>query len=112
MPPPSYALFSDQSEALAKMRAGFHTDVVFPCISKIKIWYDSGVIEPLDTSMLSHWDELVPALTTLPTAVLPDGSPLFAPVGRFRPDLDHRTCRSGTRVCRRREPHLGHLPRR
>lgn len=78
--PPSYALFSDQSEALAKMRAGFKTDVVFPCISKIKIWYDSGVIEPLDTSMLSHWDELVPALTTLPTAVMPDGRPLFAPV--------------------------------
>ena len=78
--PPSYALFSDQSEALAKMRAGFHADVVFPCISKIKIWYDAGVIEPLDTSMLSHWDELVPALTTLPTAVLPDGRPLFAPV--------------------------------
>ncbi|MFP6743596.1 MAG: extracellular solute-binding protein [Alphaproteobacteria bacterium] len=78
--PPSFALFSDQPEALAKMRAGFHADVVFPCISKIKIWYDAGVIEPLDTSMLSHWDELVPALTTLPTAVLPDGKPLFAPV--------------------------------
>lgn len=78
--PPSYALFSDQSEALAKMKAGFHADVVFPCLSKIKIWYDAGVIAPLDTSMLSHWDELVPSLTTLPTCVLPDGRPLFAPV--------------------------------
>ena len=77
---PNIAMFSDQSEALAKIRAGFHVDVVWPCISKIKIWHDAGVVAPLDTSLLSHWDELVPSLTTLPTASLPDGTPLFAPV--------------------------------
>ncbi len=76
----SHAMFSDQSEALAKMRAGFHADVVWPCLSKIKIWYDAGVVAPLDTSMLSHWDELYPSLKQIPTTVLPDGRHLFAPV--------------------------------
>ena len=91
--PPSYSLFADQAEALAKIRAGFEADVVFPCISKVQTWNDAGVIAPMDVSMLSHWDELVPELTTLPTAVSPDGAPLFAPIDwgqtsvLFRSDL-------------------------
>ena len=91
--PPSYSLFADQAEALAKIRAGFHADVVFPCISKIQTWNDAGVIAPMDVSMLSHWGELIPALTKLPTATAPDGAPLFAPVDwgqtsvLFRADL-------------------------
>jgi len=91
--PPSYSLFADQAEALAKIRAGFDADVAFPCISKIQTWNDAGVIAPMDLSMLSHWDELLPTLTALPTANAPDGSPLFAPVDwgqtsvLFRADL-------------------------
>ena len=91
--PPSYSLFADQAEALAKIRAGFEADVAFPCISKIQTWNDAGVIAPMDLSMLSHWDELLPSLTALPTASAPDGSPLFAPVDwgqtsvLFRADL-------------------------
>lgn len=91
--PPSYSLFADQAEALSKIRAGFQADVVFPCISKIQTWNDAGVIAPMDVSMLSHWDELLPTLTQLPTAVTPEGAPLFAPVDwgqtsvLFRADL-------------------------
>jgi len=75
--PPQYSLFGDQAEALAKLRAGFHADVMFPCISKVQTWVDAGVITEIDTSLLSHWDEMIPALKTLPTANAPSGAPYF-----------------------------------
>ena len=77
--PPEYSLFGDQAEALAKMRAGFHADVQFPCISKVKTWVDAGVITEIDTSLLSHWDDVIPSLKQLPTATAPDGAPYFVP---------------------------------
>jgi spermidine/putrescine transport system substrate-binding protein len=77
--PPEYSLFADQAEALAKMRAGFHADVAFPCISKVKTWVDAGVVEPVDTSMLSHWPDVIDSLKAMPTTVSPDGSPYFIP---------------------------------
>jgi spermidine/putrescine transport system substrate-binding protein len=75
--PPEYSLFGDQAEALSKIRAGFHADVMFPCISKVQTWVDAGVITEIDTSLLSHWDDMIPALQTLPTANAPDGAPYF-----------------------------------
>jgi len=77
--PPSYSLFSDQAEALSKIRAGFEVDVVFPCSSKVELWHDAGVIEPIDTSLISHWPDIAEPLKHVPGASLDDGTPLWVP---------------------------------
>ncbi|MBN35689.1 MAG: hypothetical protein CMM46_13140 [Rhodospirillaceae bacterium] len=77
--PPTYTLFSDQAEAMAKIRAGFEVDVVFPCSSKIGLWYDAGIVEPVDVSMISHWDDVIEPLKHVPGANTADGQPLWVP---------------------------------
>ncbi len=77
--PPQYSFFSDQAEALSKMRAGFECDVTFPCSSKIKLWYDAGVVEPIDVSLISHWDDIAEPMKHVPGASLEDGTPLWVP---------------------------------
>jgi len=63
---PRFALYGDEEEAEAKMRAGFHPDVAMPCSYKVKKWTDFGFLKPIDTSRLSHWDEIIPVLKTVP----------------------------------------------
>ncbi len=62
---PNFSLWGDEEEAFAKMRAGFNPDVVFPCSYKVPKWRDAGIISPIDTSRLSHWDEIIPSLKNI-----------------------------------------------
>ena len=63
---PNFSIFGDEEEAFAKIRAGAQYDVLHPCSYKVEIWRDAGIIQPIDTSMLSHWDELIPSLKEIP----------------------------------------------
>ena len=63
---PNFSIFGDEEEAFAKIRAGAQYDVLHPCSYKVEIWRDAGIIQPIDTSMLSHWDELIPSLKEMP----------------------------------------------
>ena len=63
---PDFSLWGDEEEAEAKMRAGFHPDVSMPCSYKVKKWTDLGFIKPLDTDRLSHWNDVIPVLKTVP----------------------------------------------
>jgi len=63
---PNIAIFGDEEEAFAKMRAGFKVDLTQPCTYKVPIWKDAGIIEPIDTSRLSTWDDIIPSLKTIP----------------------------------------------
>ena len=63
---PNMAIFGDEEEAFAKMRAGFKVDLTQPCTYKVPIWKDAGILEPIDTSRLSNWDDLIPSLKTIP----------------------------------------------
>ena len=63
---PNFSLWGDEEEAEAKMRAGFHPDVAMPCSYKVKKWTDFGFIKPIDTSRLSHWDDVIDVLKTVP----------------------------------------------
>ena len=68
--PPNFAAFGDEEEAFAKMRAGFNPDVVMACSYKVGIWRDAGIISPIDTSRLSHWDEIIPSLKNIDGVVV------------------------------------------
>jgi len=70
---PRFSLYGDEEEAEAKMRAGFHPDMAMPCSYKVKKWTDLGFLKPIDTSRLSHWDEVIPVLKTVPDMMV-DGN--------------------------------------
>ena len=59
---PTMTLFSDEEEALQKLRAGFDADVTHPCSGRIKRWREAGVIQSMDTSRLSNWGDIFPNL--------------------------------------------------
>ncbi len=76
---PQFSFFGDQAEALNKMRAGFEPEVTFPCTQILPLWYEAGVIAPLDTSLLTNWKDIAEPLKRIPTTTLPDGTRLWAP---------------------------------
>ena len=77
--PPNLATFGGSEEALTKMRAGYVVDVSHPCNQGIPRWVATGLFQPLDTSKLSNWGDLIPELTQLEGASTADGKPYFAP---------------------------------
>ena len=73
---PNFALWGDEEEAEAKMVAGFRPDVSMPCSYKVQKWNDFGFLRPIDTSRLSHWDDVIPALQGVPDMMI-DGQQLM-----------------------------------
>ncbi len=63
---PNIAIFADEDEAFAKMRAGFKPDVMGPCYYEFPRWKDAGLIEPIDTTKLKNWNKISPTLKNLP----------------------------------------------
>lgn len=59
---PTYAFFSDEEDALQKIRGGFSPDLSHPCTANIRRWKDAGVIKPIDTSRIERWSEIIPEL--------------------------------------------------
>jgi len=76
---PAYAYFSDEEEALQRVRSGFTPDIAHPCINTAGRWRDAGVIKAIDTSRLSNWPDLFPEFTSIP-GVAADGEVWMAPV--------------------------------
>jgi spermidine/putrescine transport system substrate-binding protein len=73
---PNYSFFGDEEEALAKIRAGFTTDISMPCSYKIPLWHSLGILEPIDTSRLSNWDDIIPNLKNVEGTSF-DGKPYW-----------------------------------
>jgi spermidine/putrescine transport system substrate-binding protein len=55
---PTFAFFGDEEEAFQKLRAGFKADLSHPCSQSVSKWHEAGLIEPLDTSRITHWDDV------------------------------------------------------
>lgn len=75
---PNFAVFGDQDEALLKVRNGFKADVVYPQSYTIRRWYDAGILEPIDTSLISNWDDIFPSLRDMPGVTI-DGNVTCVP---------------------------------
>ncbi len=67
---PNFTLWGDEEEAEAKMVAGFRADVAMPCSYKVQKWNDFGFLQPIDTSRLSHWDDVIPVLQNVPDMMI------------------------------------------
>lgn len=73
---PEYAFFGEDAEALSKAQSGFDFDIAHPCGSWWGLWVEAGLVQPIDTSRLEHFDELFPSLVE--TGVI-NGQQYFIP---------------------------------
>ena len=64
--PPTFALFGDDDEAFQKVASGFKVDMIHPCSQMISKYRDAGLIEPWDTSKLTHLADLNPEFLDSP----------------------------------------------
>jgi spermidine/putrescine transport system substrate-binding protein len=63
---PAIAIFADEDEAFAKMRAGYKPDVMGPCYYEFPRWQEAGLLQPIDTTKLKNWNKISPTLRNLP----------------------------------------------
>lgn len=70
--PPDFSLYGDEEEALQKMRAGYQPDVMLPCANVIDRWNQAGVLGTIDTSVLTHWGDIIPALKDAQGGIVDD----------------------------------------
>lgn len=87
---PNFATYGGSEEGFTKMRAGFVVDVAHPCNVEIPRWIASGLFQPLDTSLLSNWKDIIPELWQLQGNVV-DGKPYFAPMDWGQTSITYRT---------------------
>ncbi len=88
--PPNFATFGGSEEGLTKMLAGYVVDVAHPCNQAIPRWIATGLFQPLDTSRLSNWSDVMPELYNLEGNVV-GGKPYMAPVDWGRTSITYRT---------------------
>jgi spermidine/putrescine transport system substrate-binding protein len=62
---PKFPIFADEDEAFQKMRAGFTPDLAHPCTYNVPRWRDAGLLQPIDTSRLSHWGDVISPLKAI-----------------------------------------------
>ncbi|MAC81562.1 MAG: ABC transporter [Rhodobacteraceae bacterium] len=63
---PNFAVFGGSEEALTKMRGGFVVDVAHPCNQALPRWVATDLFQPIDTTRLSNWPDIMPELIDLP----------------------------------------------
>lgn len=72
-----YQFGDSDADFLTKVRTGgIEASLVHPCAGWIDVWVDEGLAQPLDTSLLSNWDDVDEALKS---AGQIDGEEYFAP---------------------------------
>lgn len=54
------AEIAGDTEAVAKLKGGFETDIVNTCAGPIDQEIEDGSLQPIDTSRIDNWDEIYP----------------------------------------------------
>jgi spermidine/putrescine-binding protein len=74
------ASMGSNEEAIAKIQAGFQTDIVNGCVDEGTLeMVQKGIYAPLDSSRLTYWNDLFPSMQQLP-GVQVDGNIYMVPV--------------------------------
>jgi spermidine/putrescine transport system substrate-binding protein len=87
---PNFATYGSAEEAFNKLRSGFVADIAHPCISDVPRWSSSGMFQPVDTSRLSNWGDVIPELYDVPYN-LKDGKPWLVPFEWGQTSVAYRT---------------------
>lgn len=59
---PDFAIFGAPEDGLTRLRSGFAADLIHPCMGDIPRWRSTGLFQPIDTSRLSNWPDVIPSL--------------------------------------------------
>lgn len=77
---PTFTFFGDEDEAFAKLRAGFKVDLAHPCSQNTVKWREAGLLQPLDTSRIEAWDDILPGLKSMKNLMTDgEGNAWFVP---------------------------------
>lgn len=77
---PEFSFFGDEDEAFEKLRAGFKADVAHPCSQSIVKWREAGLLQPLDTSKIAGWNDILPGIRSMKNLMTDDkGAAWFMP---------------------------------
>jgi spermidine/putrescine transport system substrate-binding protein len=77
---PTFTFFGDEDEAFEKLRAGFKADLAHPCSQSVVKWREAGLLQPLDTSKIAGWNDLLPGIMAMKDlATTADGTAWFMP---------------------------------
>jgi putative spermidine/putrescine transport system substrate-binding protein/spermidine/putrescine transport system substrate-binding protein len=77
---PTFTFFGDEDEAFQKLRSGFKADLGHPCSQSVVKWREAGLLQPLDTSRIAGWNDLLPGIMAMKNlATTPDGKAWFMP---------------------------------
>ena len=87
---PRFSLWGDEEEGVAKLVSGFSPDLIFPCAYKIKKWYETGRLGAIDTSKLSEWNNVFPALREM-DGVVQGGDVVWVPIDWGQTSVLYRT---------------------
>ncbi|WOI56577.1 PotD/PotF family extracellular solute-binding protein [Palleronia sp. LCG004] len=87
---PQFSFFTSDIDAVQKVRAGYEVDVIHPCTATMPQWIEDGLIKPLDTSRLDHWDDLSQGMLDAPF-VQSDGKVWMVPFDFGADGIIYRT---------------------
>lgn len=89
---PDFAFFGDEEEAFQKLRSGFKADLAHPCSQSVTKWREADLIEPLDTSKLTYWNDTDPGIAAMKGLMTtPDGKAWLLPFEWGNTVLTYRT---------------------
>ncbi len=87
---PTFAFFGDEEEAFQKLRSGFKADAAHPCSQSVAKWNEAGLLQPIDTSKIDAWNDLIPAFRDM-EGFTKDGKAYFVPFEWGNTALTYRT---------------------
>ncbi|MEP9372927.1 polyamine ABC transporter substrate-binding protein [Mesorhizobium sp. KR1-2] len=77
---PTFTFFGDEDEAFEKTRSGFKADLGHPCSQSVVKWREAGLLQPLDPSKITGWNDLNPGIMAMKNlATTEDGKVWFMP---------------------------------
>lgn len=89
---PDFSFFGDEEEAFQKLRSGFKADLAHPCSQSVAKWREAGLLEPLDTSKLTYWNDTDPGIVAMKGLMTtPDGKAWLLPFEWGNTVLTYRT---------------------
>lgn len=89
--PPQSAIWADEDEAFAKMRAGYTPDLMAPCSYEFPRWQEAGLIQPIDVTKLKYWKDIPDVLKTMPGVMKSETEAWFVPQYWANTSITYRT---------------------
>ena len=56
---PEVSHIATEEESFTKMKAGWSPDLMHPGNYNVRRWKDAGLLQPLDTSRVSNWENII-----------------------------------------------------